>query len=110
MLVVLNDRNLDEELGRLKEAPLLVDCWSPRAEYCRYNAPVVDEISRGGSGGPMVGKLNVDENPFAAARFAVRIVPSLLLFLEGRLVGRLSGACNRSAVEKFLREYGVETV
>ena len=52
----------------------------------------LDELAAEAGGRYLVAKLNVDENPRTAAQFAVRSIPTLLIFKHGQLVDRLVGA------------------
>jgi thioredoxin 2 len=72
--------------------PVLVDAWAAWCGPCRAMAPIVDELAAELSGRVRVGKLNVDENPLTAQRFALRSIPTLLIFNAGREVDRIVGA------------------
>ena len=71
--------------------PVLLDMWAEWCGPCRMVAPVIDELAGTMAGQVRVAKLNVDENPATAARFAVQSIPTLLVFKEGREVDRIVG-------------------
>ena len=83
--------------------PVLLDLWAPWCGPCRMIAPVLEEIAAEFAGRVLVAKLNVDESPAAAGRFAVRSIPLLVLLKDGREVDRLVGAHPKGAIVERLR-------
>jgi len=101
--IVVTDASIN---SIMKRYPLLVvDCWADWCAPCRMIAPVIDELARDYLGKAVFGKLNVDENPRTAARFAVTGIPTLLLIKDGVLVDRIVGAVPREQIEAKLRKY-----
>jgi thioredoxin len=86
--------------------PVLVDCWAPWCGPCRALAPTLDRLAAEAAGRWRVVKLNVDENPVIAARFAIQSIPTLLIFKSGALVDRLLGLQPAAAIEAALRAHG----
>ncbi|HJU15849.1 MAG TPA: thioredoxin TrxC [Stellaceae bacterium] len=79
------------------DVPLLIDLWAPWCGPCRMMAPEFERAA--GELEPRVRlvKVNIDEEPEVARRFAVQSIPTILLARHGRELGRLAGA--RSAAE-----------
>jgi thioredoxin 1 len=70
----------------------LVDFWAPWCAPCRAVAPMLEELAAQYAERLTVAKVNVDDNPGAAARFGIQSIPTLLLFQDGELVQRIVGA------------------
>jgi thioredoxin-like negative regulator of GroEL len=54
--------------------------------------PVVDAIAEERAATLKVGKLQVDRNPLMTRRYEVLGVPTFVLFLDGEILARRSGA------------------
>jgi thioredoxin 1 len=90
------------------DCPVLVEFWAPWCGPCRALAPVLDEIAAQWATRARMVKLNVDVSPKSAARFAVRAIPTLILFKNGREVERLIGAVRKTEIERLLETH-IET-
>jgi thioredoxin 1 len=101
--VKVTDSSLDQVIQRY---PLvLVDFWAEWCTPCKMIAPVVEELAREYQGKLVCAKLNVDENRAAAMRFQTLSIPTLLLFKEGRLVERITGALPKPYLEARIKPH-----
>ncbi len=78
-------------LAGTKGAPVLVDVWAPWCGPCRAMAPQFAAAAKRVGASARFLKLNADESPGPCAQYAVQGLPSLLLFLDGRLIARKAG-------------------
>jgi len=88
---VLTEATFDEELGRA-ELPILVEFWAEWCPPCKVLAPVLESVAVEHGDRLQLYKVNSEESPELAVRFAVSSVPTLLVFREGNLVKRMVGA------------------
>ncbi|MGD9696671.1 MAG: thioredoxin family protein [Thermoleophilia bacterium] len=80
--------------------PVLVDFWAPWCAPCRRVEPAVRDLAERYGGRLAVGRLNVDEEPRAAGRYDVLGLPTLILFMDGRPVERLTGSMRPARIAR----------
>jgi thioredoxin 1 len=68
-------------------------------------APTVDAIAAEYAGRAKVGKLNVDENLTVASRYAIRSIPTLLLFKAGQIQEQVVGTASKDVINRLLDKY-----
>lgn len=73
------------------DRPVLVDFYAPWCGPCRALAPALEGVAKSYSGRLKVVKINVDDAPLLAARYAIRGVPTLMFFREGNVVDTVVG-------------------
>ncbi|NTU53426.1 MAG: thioredoxin [Chlorobiaceae bacterium] len=81
-----------DELVRTSELPVFVDFWAAWCGPCKTVAPSVKQLAHEFDGRLKVVKVNVDQQPEAAARYQVHGIPALMLFVGGELKWRTAGA------------------
>jgi thioredoxin 2 len=82
--------------------PVLVDLWAPWCGPCRMVSPVLEQLARRFAGRLKLVKVNVDEAPGVARRFAVQAVPTLLVTDRGQVIARQAGAAPEPTLRQWL--------
>ena len=86
------------------EGVTLVDFWAPWCGPCKLVAPVLDELAGELQGKARIAKVNVDDNPEVAGSFGIMSIPTLLLFKDGKTVGKLVGAQPKANLRAFVEQ------
>jgi thioredoxin 1 len=71
--------------------PVLVDFTAVWCGPCKMLDPVVTQLSQDWSGKVKFVKLDVDDNNNLAVQYGVMAVPTLIMFVKGEVVQRVSG-------------------
>jgi len=95
----ITEENFDQEVLR-SDLPVLVDFWAPWCGPCRAVSPVVEKVGADFAGKLKTVKVNVDEAQPLAARYAIRSIPSLLIFSGGQVVDSVVGFLPEAELKK----------
>ncbi len=96
------DSNFDDET---KNGVVLVDFWAEWCGPCRRLAPTVDALASEFDGRATVAKMNVDENPNVPGRYAIRGIPTLLLFKGGQLAETIVGLAPKEDIARMIERH-----
>lgn len=78
--------------------PVLVDFHATWCGPCKMMAPELQKFAQKNSGKLRVIKIDIDKNPAVAQQFKIQGVPTLILFKEGKVLWRQSGAMSSSQI------------
>jgi len=89
------------------DLPLLVDVWADWCGPCKSFAPTFEQAAVQLQGRVRLAKLDSEANQQLSAQLAIRSIPSLILFKNGREVARQSGAMPLAQLTAWLTSQGI---
>lgn len=95
------DQNFDQEVIK-SDKPVLVDFWAPWCGPCQVMIPILDELSVEMGDKVKIGKINVDENSAIASQYGVMSIPSIKIFVGGKVVKEFVGVQNKDLLKEEL--------
>ncbi len=104
MLHELNKDNFDTALSR-SPGVYAVRFWAEWCGPCRVMAPVFKTVAQDMQGRAQFGEVDLDRSPELAVRYGVQSIPTVLLFKEGQVIDRMTGAAPKHNVVNFINKH-----
>ena len=101
--IILTEQNFDQEV-LLAEQPVLVDFWAPWCTYCRRISAAYDKIAEQYEDRLLVSKVNIDEEAELADQLQIEVIPTLVLFRNGKAVDSVVAPESKAQIEAFIQK------
>ncbi len=101
--IYISDNNFKEAVKKYPN--LIVDCWADWCGPCKMMAPILEELAAEYKDKIVMGKMNVDENPATSQEYAVKSIPTTLVFKNGEKAGEIVGAMAKVNFWDEIRKY-----
>ena len=86
---------------------VLVDFWAEWCGPCKMAGPIIDEMSEEYKGKVFVSKVDVDAEADLAGSHGVMSIPTVVLFKDGKEIGRQVGFAGKAGYVQLLGKAGI---
>jgi thioredoxin 1 len=98
-IAYLDDQTFDQTI---RTGVILIDFYADWCGPCRMLTPVLEQVAQELQGKVSIGKLDIDKNQKVASTYQVTSVPTMILFKNGKEVGRLVGLRDGAGIKQFI--------
>lgn len=87
------------------QKPVLVDFSAEWCGPCKMMKPVLEDLKKRMGEQIVILKIDIDKNPTAAQHYQIQGVPTFIIFKEGKILWRQSGAMPLHTLEKEMKHH-----
>ena len=84
--------------------PVMVEFSAPWCVYCRRLAPALESVAEEYRDTLVFGAVNIDDNPELAQSEKIEVVPTLLIYQNGQVLGSIVAPESRAQLVAFIEE------
>ena len=97
----VTDQSFDTDVLKA-EGAVLVDFWAEWCGPCKMIGPALEELATEFADKLTGAKVNIDDNPVTPNNYAVRGIPTLIMFKNGQPAATQVGALPKSRLKDWI--------
>ena len=95
-------KSVEEFEQTIETGKVLVDFFATWCGPCRMLTPVLEELSEEVNDITII-KVDVDELPELARRYAIMSIPTIFYFVDGQIVNKTVGFQDKQSLKKIIK-------
>jgi thioredoxin-like negative regulator of GroEL len=85
-------------------APVLLEFLAPWCASCLKTDALAEAVAAAAGGGASLIRVNIDRTEWLGRRYQVDVIPTMLIFVNGRPVDRLTGVVSAAEIAAALSD------
>ena len=86
------------------EKPVLVEFWAPWCVYCRRIEAATARVAEQFGSELVIGQVNIDEEALLSHQEQIEVIPTFVLYRDGKAISSVVAPESKAALENFIRE------
>nr|WP_319375412.1 thioredoxin [uncultured Methanoregula sp.] len=83
--------------------PVLLDFFATWCGPCRLQTPILEELEKKMGDSIEIRKVDVDQHMDLAEKYGIRVVPTLIIEKDGKIIQSMEGVTDAATLEKILK-------
>jgi len=83
--------------------PVLFDFYATWCGPCKMQTPIIEELAKKMGDAVEIRKIDVDQHMDLAEKYGIRVVPTLIIEKDGKVVQSMEGVTDLPTLENLLK-------